>query len=156
MYWYNAYCQFFQQACTNFMQIYLYSLISTHLFILTTNLHCSMLALVRYCSMLASVQYDYDSHGPIYIHVGPGLMFINVDSSPIQKLGHRTWCQLQGPQQNPKENVSWISNINNFDFDYLHNYSGYSRLKVLDVNGKKNVDCSLGFSFTFYSQNCWY
>ena len=35
----NAYCQFSQQACTNFMQTYLYSLISTHLFILTTNLH---------------------------------------------------------------------------------------------------------------------
>ena len=37
----NAYCQFSQQACTNFMQTYLYSLISTHFFILTTNLHCS-------------------------------------------------------------------------------------------------------------------
>ena len=35
----NAYCQFFQQACTNFMQTYLYLLISTHLFILMTNLH---------------------------------------------------------------------------------------------------------------------
>ena len=35
----NAYCQFSQQACTNFMQIYLYLLISTHFFILTTNLH---------------------------------------------------------------------------------------------------------------------
>ena len=34
----NAYCQFSQQACTNFMQIYLYSLISTHFFILI-NLH---------------------------------------------------------------------------------------------------------------------
>ena len=62
--------------------------------------------------MLAPVQYDYDGPGPIYIHVGPGLMFISVDSSPIQKLGHRTWCQLQGPQQNPKENVNLISNIN--------------------------------------------
>ena len=38
----NAYCQFSQQACTNFMQTYLYSSISTHLFILTTNLHCTM------------------------------------------------------------------------------------------------------------------
>ena len=38
----NAYCQFPQQACTNFMQTYLYSLISTHIFILTTNLHCRM------------------------------------------------------------------------------------------------------------------
>ena len=38
----NAYCQFSQQASTNFMQIYLYSLISTHFFILTTNLHCFM------------------------------------------------------------------------------------------------------------------
>ena len=38
----NAYCQFSQQACTNFMQTYLYSLISTHLFILTTNLHCQI------------------------------------------------------------------------------------------------------------------
>ena len=56
--------------------------------------------------MLALDQYDYDGPGPIYIHVGPGLMFINVDSGPIQKLGHRTWCQLQGPQQNPKENIS--------------------------------------------------
>ena len=38
----NAYCQFSQQACTNFMQTYLYSLISTHFFILTTNLHWGM------------------------------------------------------------------------------------------------------------------
>ena len=38
----NAYCQFSQQACTNFMQTYLYSLISTHFFILTTNLHWSV------------------------------------------------------------------------------------------------------------------
>jgi hypothetical protein len=37
----NAYCQFSQQACTNFMQTYLYLLISTHFFILTTNLHCT-------------------------------------------------------------------------------------------------------------------
>ena len=35
----NAYCQFSQQACTNFLQTYLYSKISTHFFILTTNLH---------------------------------------------------------------------------------------------------------------------
>ena len=42
-YCYNAvspkYCQFPQQTCTNFMQTYLYSLISTHFFILTTNFH---------------------------------------------------------------------------------------------------------------------
>ena len=38
----NAYCQFSQQVCTNFMQIYLYSLISTRFFILTTNLHWQM------------------------------------------------------------------------------------------------------------------
>ena len=38
----NAYCQFSQQACTNFMQTYLYLLISTHFFILTTNLHWGM------------------------------------------------------------------------------------------------------------------
>ena len=117
-----------------------------------------VLALVRYCSMLAQIQYNYDDPGPIYIHVGLALLFIN---SPIQKLGHRTWCQLQGPQQNPKENVSWISNINNFGCRnmweqptffsfYLHDYLGYGRL-----NEKKNVDCSLEFSFTFYSQNCW-
>ena len=36
-YCYNAYCQFSQQACTNFMQTYLYSFISTQFFILTTN-----------------------------------------------------------------------------------------------------------------------
>ena len=41
---YNAYCQFSQQACTNFMQTYLYLLISTHFFILTTNLHWKILA----------------------------------------------------------------------------------------------------------------
>ena len=38
----NAYCRFYQQACTNFMQTYLYSLISTHFWLLTTNLHWSM------------------------------------------------------------------------------------------------------------------
>ena len=42
----NAYCQFSQQACTNFMQIYLHSLISTHFFILKTNLHCLILPLL--------------------------------------------------------------------------------------------------------------
>ena len=36
----NDYCQFSQQACTNFMKTYLYSLISTSFFILTTNVHC--------------------------------------------------------------------------------------------------------------------
>ena len=36
----NACCQSSQQACTIFMQTYLYLLISTHFFILTTNLHC--------------------------------------------------------------------------------------------------------------------
>ena len=43
----NAYCQFSQQACTNFMQTYLYLLISTHFFILTTNLHWR----ICYCIM---------------------------------------------------------------------------------------------------------
>ena len=38
----NAYCQFSQQACTNFIQTYWYLLISTHFFILTTNLHCKI------------------------------------------------------------------------------------------------------------------
>ena len=38
-----AYCQFSQEACTNFMQTYLYLLISTHFFILTTNLHWKIL-----------------------------------------------------------------------------------------------------------------
>ena len=38
----NAYCQFLQQACTNFMKTYSYSLISTNFFILMTNLHCQM------------------------------------------------------------------------------------------------------------------
>ena len=41
-YCYNAYCQFSQQVCTNLMQIYLYLLISTCFFILTTNLHWQM------------------------------------------------------------------------------------------------------------------
>ena len=35
-------CQFSQHACTNFMQIYLYLLISTRFFILTSNLHWIM------------------------------------------------------------------------------------------------------------------
>ena len=35
----HAYCQFSQQACTNFMQTYLHLLISTCFFILTINLH---------------------------------------------------------------------------------------------------------------------
>ena len=35
----SLHCQFPQQVCTNFMQTYLYSLISTRFFILTTNLH---------------------------------------------------------------------------------------------------------------------
>ena len=42
-YCYNAYCQFSQQACTNFMQTYLYLLISTHFFVQTTNLHWVLL-----------------------------------------------------------------------------------------------------------------
>ena len=33
----NAYCQFSQQSCTNFMQIYFYSLISTHFCFMTYN-----------------------------------------------------------------------------------------------------------------------
>ena len=40
----NAYCQFSQQACTNFMQTYLYLLISTHFFILPTNLHWGIMS----------------------------------------------------------------------------------------------------------------
>ena len=36
------YCQFSQQAYTNFMQTYLYLLISIHFFIQTTNLHCQI------------------------------------------------------------------------------------------------------------------
>ena len=43
----NAYCQFSQQECTNVMQTYLYSLISTHFFILTTSLHCSIVVTSR-------------------------------------------------------------------------------------------------------------
>ena len=38
----NAYCQFSKLECTKLMQTYLYLLISTHFFILTTNLHWSM------------------------------------------------------------------------------------------------------------------
>ena len=38
----DAYCQFSQRACTNFMQTHLYLLISTHFFILTTNQHRSL------------------------------------------------------------------------------------------------------------------
>ena len=43
----TEYCQFSQQACTNFMQTYLDSLISTHFFILTTNLHWWISSLIH-------------------------------------------------------------------------------------------------------------
>ena len=49
----NAYCQFSQQTCTNFMETYLYSLISTHFFILMTNLHWQ----IHYCFLIFCFQY---------------------------------------------------------------------------------------------------
>ena len=55
----RLHCQFSQQACTNFMQTYLYSLISTHFFILTTNLHCKI------CNLKMPLTYiDYVINKP--------------------------------------------------------------------------------------------
>ena len=55
---YNAYCQFSQQACTNFMQTYLHSFISTHFFVLTTNLHWFVEAKIVFCVMSWSQKND--------------------------------------------------------------------------------------------------
>ena len=58
----NAYCQFSQQACTNFIQTYLYLLIPTHFFILTTNLHYSNIMQFGIKSVGSIVSYRPTRH----------------------------------------------------------------------------------------------
>ena len=109
----NAYCQFSQQACTNFMQTYLYSLLSTHFFILTTNLHWKMLTY----SLILSI----DLHQIMFSNSNLENMSLNNLLNPISTL----FSDANGITDAP----NWCHGNNDFlqvDGKSMFNYTGHS------------------------------
>ena len=113
----NSCCQFSQQACTNFMQTYLYSLILTHFFILKTNLHCRIFYCYCFASMYVNTEILADLlHEISFSWATISAIWANITASSMSlcKSGFSNSIQLYWTIKKPRDRCHQLRSLSAF------------------------------------------